>query len=312
MMRDDRNKHSSFIHELNKNKTLLLMILPATIYYFIFMYLPMIGITLAFKSYNYSKGLFGSPWSGFENFKFLFANGKILRVGFNTIGYNAVFIVVNHSLQIMAAIFLSEIGAKYFKRLAQSFMFLPYFISWVIVGGIIQNIFNYEFGSLNTLLTSLGLERLDAHMNIGMWKYILVGSSAWKWLGYGTVIYLASIMGIDSELYEAAAIDGAGKFTRIKRITLPLMVPQIVVLVLLNIGHIFRGDFSMFYQVTGNNPLLYETTDVIDTFVVRSLLQIQDIGMASAAGLLQSIICCIILVTCNSLVRRYQREYALF
>lgn len=150
------------------------------------------------------------------------------------------------------------------------------------------------------------------YSNVGAWKYILVLVNAWKWVGYGSVIYLAAITGIDKEIYEAAAIEGAGKFRQIFSITLPLIVPQIVTLVLLDVGRIFKGDFQMFYQVTGNNPLLYETTDVIDTFVVRSLLQLQDVGMSSAAGLMQSVINFVILVTVNAVVKHFESDYALF
>lgn len=301
-----------FGYELKRNKVLFIMILPAVIYFLIFMYLPMGGIILAFKNYHYADGIFGSPWVGLKNFEFMLINGKIFRVAWNTIAYNATFIVVNHMLQILAAVFLAEITSKIFKKISQSFMFFPYFISWVIVGGMIKGIFNYEYGMLNTLLKSLSLDPVDVVMNVGVWKYILVASSAWKWVGYGTIIYLSAIMGIDSELYSAAEVDGAGKIRKVVHITLPLIVPQIVVLVLLNIGYIFRGDFSMFYQVTGNNPLLYETTDVIDTYVVRSLLSVQDIGMATAAGLTQSVIGFAILYTCNTIVKRVQKDYALF
>ncbi len=153
---------------------------------------------------------------------------------------------------------------------------------------------------------------MDMYSNVGAWKYVLVFVNAWKWVGYGSVIYLAAITGIDKEIYEAASIEGAGKFRQIFSITLPLIVPQIVTLILLDVGRIFKGDFQMFYQVTGNNPLLYETTDVIDTFVVRSLLQLQDVGMSSAAGLMQSVINFVILISVNAVVRRTQRDYALF
>ena len=295
-----------------KNRTLMLMILPAVIYFFVFAYLPMAGAILAFKRLNYVDGIFFSPWAGFDNFKFLFTGGKILRVAFNIVAYNAAFIVVGQFLQILTAIFLTEIGNKYFKKLSQSAIFLPYFISWVIVGGFIYNMFNYEFGSLNTLLKALNMAPVDMYSNIGAWKYILVGVNSWKWVGYGSVIYLAAIAGIDKEIYDAASIDGAGRVRKIFAITVPMITPQIITLLLINVGRIFRGDFDMFYQVTANNPLLYESTDVIDTFVVRSLLQLQDVGMSSAVGLMQSVISLIILVTVNGLVRRYNKEYALF
>jgi len=199
----------------------------------------MAGSVLAFKRFNYTGGVFGSPWTGFDNFKFLMNNGKIFSVVFNTIAYNTVFIIVNQTLQIFSAICLAEIGRRYFKKITQSAMFLPYFISWVIVGGFLYNFLNYEFGSLNTLLKSLGAQPLDIYSNVGAWKYIIVGINAWKWVGYGTIIYLAAIMGIDKELYEAADIDGASKFRKISHITLPLIVPQIIILILLSIGNIF-------------------------------------------------------------------------
>ena len=288
------------------------MISPAVIFYFVFAYLPIVGSVLAFKRFNYVGGVFGSPWAGLDNFKFLVAGGKIYSVVFNTIAYNTAFIVVNQLLQISAAIFLAEISNKHFKKVTQSAMFLPYFISWVIVGGFMYNMLNYEFGSLNTLLKSIGSDPVDVYSNVSAWKYIIVMINAWKWTGYGSIIYLASIMGIDKELYEAADIDGASKFNKVFRITLPLITPQIIILVLLSIGNIFRGDFMMFYQVTANNPLLYKSTDVIDTFVVRSLLQVQDVGMASAAGLAQSVVSFGILMAANTIVRKYQVNYALF
>lgn len=243
----------------------------------------MTGMVLAFKNYNYIDGIYKSPWNGLKNFKFLFNGGKIFQVAINTFVYNIVFIAVNQTLQVVTAILLTEIGSKRFRKLSQSAIFLPYFISWVIVGGFIYNLFNYEYGSVNNFLQALGKAPVDMYSNVGAWKYILVLVNAWKWVGYGSVIYLAAITGIDKEIYEAAAIEGAGKFRQIFSITLPLIVPQIVTLVLLDVGRIFKGDFQMFYQVTGNNPLLYETTDVIDTFVVRSLLQLQDVGMSSGS-----------------------------
>lgn len=295
-----------------RNRVLFLMLLPAIVYFIIFAYVPMTGMVLAFKNYNYIDGIYKSPWNGLKNFKFLFNGGKIFQVAINTFVYNIVFIAVNQTLQVVTAILLTEIGSKRFRKLSQSAIFLPYFISWVIVGGFIYNLFNYEYGSVNNFLQALGKAPVDMYSNVGAWKYILVLVNAWKWVGYGSVIYLAAITGIDKEIYEAAAIEGAGKFRQIFSITLPLIVPQIVTLVLLDVGRIFKGDFQMFYQVTGNNPLLYETTDVIDTFVVRSLLQLQDVGMSSAAGLMQSVINFVILVTVNAVVKHFESDYALF
>jgi len=302
----------SFKDDIVKNKTLFFMILPAVVYFLIFCYLPMAGAVVAFKSYNYIDGIFGSPWVGLKNFKFLIQGNKIYRIAFNTVAYNTVFIIVNQSLQLMFSVFLAELGSRYFKKIAQSVMILPHFISWVVVGGIIYNMLNYEFGAVNTFLKSIGMPPFNFHTNVGIWKYIIVFTNAWKGVGYGTVIYLAAIMGIDQELYESADIDGATKLQKTLHITIPCIVPQIVILILMRIGNIFRGDFEMFYQVTGNNPLLYNATDVIDTFDVRSLLHINDIGMSSAAGLAQSVVSFFVLIAANSLVRRYQENYALF
>lgn len=296
----------------NRNLALWVMIAPTILYFFVFSYLPMSGAVLAFKQYNYIDGVFRSPWNGIKNFRFLFSGGKILHVALNTLTYNTMFILVNQSLQIIMAVFLTEISSKYFRKVTQSAAFLPYFISWVIVGGFIYNLFNYEYGAVNTFLKGLGKEPIDMYTNIGAWKYVLVGVNAWKWVGYGSVIYLAAITGIDKSIYEAAAIEGAGKFRQMFSITIPMIVPQIVTLLLLDISRIFKGDFQMFYQVTGNNPLLYASTDVIDTYVVRSLLQLNDVGMSSAAGLMQSVINFAIILLVNAAVRYVEKDYALF
>lgn len=288
------------------------MVLPAALFFLVFSYLPMAGMVLAFKKFNYTEGIFGSPWAGLENFKFFFIGGKAFKVMFNTVAYNFAFIIIGLIFQVSAAVFLAEVGSRIFKKVTQSMMFLPYFLSWVVVGAFLYNVFNYEFGSLNTLLKSLAMEPINVYEQAGLWKYILVGCNVWKWTGYGSLIYLAAIMGIDNELFQAAEIDGASKIRKIIHITLPILVPQMVVLFLMSIGNIFRGDFGMFYQVTGNNPLLYNSTDVIDTFVVRSLLDLQDFGMASAVGMLQSVLCFFVLLLTNALVRKYQKDYALF
>lgn len=307
-----RNTGNVFAKRIKKNRTLLLMLSPAVIYFVIFMYLPMLGICIAFQNFNYAKGVFGSPFVGFENFRFFFITGDAKNVTFNTFAYNAVFVAVNTVLEITMAIFLSELSGKLFKKTAQTVMFLPYFISWVVVGAFIYNIFNYEFGSLNTFLKSINMEPVNVYVNPGIWKYILLATNMWKWIGYGSVIYLAGIMGIDNELFEASFIDGANIFQKIRYITLPSLVPQIVVLTLMHIGQIFRGDFEMFYQVTGNNPMVYRATDVIDTYVFRALINSQEFGMSSAVGLYQSVLCFVIIMITNYLVKKYQSDYALF
>lgn len=301
-----------FVKTLARNRTLLFMVLPAALFFLVFSYVPMVGIVLAFKKFHYAKGIFGSPWAGLENFKFFFIGGKAFRVTFNTFAYNLAFMITGTILELMVAIILSEMRAKVFKKVSQSMLFLPYFISWVVVSAFLYNIFNFEFGALNTFLKSVGADPVNVYMNVGAWKYILILCHIWKVIGYGSVVYLAAIMGIDHEMFEAAEIDGASIFHKIRYITLPLLVPQIVILTLLSIGRIFRGNFGMFYQVTGNNPLLYDSTDVIDTFVFRSLMDLQEFGMAAAAGLYQSVLCFAVILLMNYLVKRYQSDYALF
>lgn len=305
-------KRKSLFYNIYNNRSLIVMVLPAVLFFLIFSYLPMAGMVIAFKKFNYTDGIFGSPWSGFENFKFFFIGGKAYKVIFNTMAYNFTFIIAGVIVQVSTAIFLSEVGSRIFKKVTQTMMFLPYFLSWVVVGAFIYNIFNYEFGFLNTILKSIGMNPVNVYEETWIWKFILVVFNIWKWTGYGSLIYLAAIMGIENELFEAADIDGASKFKKIKYITIPMLVPQMVILFLMGIGTIFRGDFSMFYQVTGNNPLLYDSTDVIDTFVFRTLLQLQDFGMASAAGVLQSVLCFFMLLFTNTLVRKINPDYALF
>jgi putative aldouronate transport system permease protein len=297
---------------ISDNRTLLLMLAPATLLVFVFSYIPMGGIVLAFKHFRYQAGIFGSPWVGFENFRFFFISGQAFLVTRNTLLYNLGFIVINTCLEIAFAVILSEMQGKRLKRVVQSFMFLPFFISWVVVSSIAYNILNFEYGALNGLLKSLGLRPVDAYSTPSAWKYILVGLKAWKEVGYGTVVYLAAIVAIDSEMYDAAEIDGANIFQRIRSVTIPCIVPTMVILFLLAVGGIFRGDFGLFYQMIGNNGLLYDATDIIDTFVYRSLTQSSEIGMAAAAGLYQSIMCFVTIMIVNYIVKRTQPDYSLF
>ena len=219
---------------------------------------------------------------------------------------------VNTLLQITCAILLSELAGKYFKRITQSVMFLPYFISWVVVGAFIYNLFNYEFGAVNSFLKSLGMEPLDVYSDKAAWPVILIVVSAFKNVGYGTVMYLASIVNIDGEMFEAADLDGATMWQKIRHITLPCIRPTVAILFLMAIGTIMKGDFQMFWQVTGNNPMVLEVTDVIDTYVTRSMLNLQEFGMTSAAGLYQSGLSFVLVLIANYAVKKIEPDYALF
>jgi putative aldouronate transport system permease protein len=299
-----------FFHEIVKNRVLFLMVLPVLLYYFIFYYLPIGGIYLAFTRFNYDGGIFGSPFIGLTNFKFLLPNLYIITR--NTILYNLAFIVIGSVCQIAAAIFISEIPGRIFKRTTQSMLFLPYFTSYVLVGAFVYNIFNYEFGTLNTILRQIHAAPVDVYSNTNVWKYLLVVFYIWKNIGVGTVIYLASLMNIDVQFYEAAKIDGASFFQQIRYITLPLLKPTFMILLLLSVSTIMKGQFDLFYQIIGNNSILFKTTDIIDTYVFRSLLMNFDIGMSSAAGLYQSFFGFLIILAVNFIARKVNEDYALF
>lgn len=307
-----RKQQSLLRRDLRENWVKWLMILPAAIVVILMCYIPMGGIVLAFKEYNYHDGIFGSPWVWFKNFTYFFQSGKAFSVTRNTILYNLAFLLVNTVLQITCAILLSELTGKWFKRITQSVMFFPYFISWVVVGAFVYNMFNFEFGAVNTFLKSIGVDPVDIYSNKTVWPFILIGVSAFKNVGYGTVMYLASISNIDTNLYEAADLDGATMWQKIYYITLPGIRPTIIILFLLAIGTVMKGDFQMFWQVTGNNPMVLDVTDVIDTYVTRSLLQLQEFGMTSAAGLYQSVLSFLLVLLANKLVKKADPDYALF
>ncbi|KAI7257951.1 hypothetical protein KC345_g10651 [Hortaea werneckii] len=307
-----KQKQHGFWDDVKKYRSLLLMLVPAVLFFLLFAYIPMSGIILAFKQYDYTGGVFGSQWNGWDNFKFFFNSGDAWRVTRNTALYNIAFIVVNNVIQIFAAILLFEVAGKWFRKLTQTVLFLPYFISWVVVGAIAYNLFSFDVGTINVLLKGLGMQPVDIYNTPAYWPVILVVVSAWKTLGYGTIMYLAAITSIDTEMYEAAEIDGANIFQRIMKITVPNLMPTVIILVLLAIGNIFRGDFGMFYNMVGNNGLLFSSTDVIDTFVFRSLTTSNEIGMSAAAGFYQSLLGFVTIMLANYAVRKYDKDRALF
>ena len=293
-------------------RTLLLMLLPSAVLLIIFSYLPMGGLVLAFKRFNYADGIFGSPWVGLSNFEFFFSSGKAWTVTKNTALYNLAFIAINTALEIFFAIVLSEMAGKWLKKITQSIIFLPYFISWVIVGSIAYSLLSYETGTLNGALRSMGIDPINFYGEDGWWPFIIVAFSAWKGVGYGMVVYLASILGVDSSLHEAAAIDGANIFQRIRYITLPGILPTTITLTLLALGKIFRGNLDLFYQLVGQNGALFDKTDVIDTYVFRMTISSTDVGQTVAIGFYQSVLCFITILIANWIVRKKDENYALF
>ncbi len=299
-------------HDLNRNKIMWLMILPVIVYILIFSYAPMPGIILAFKKFNYRDGILGSPWAGMNNFRFLVKGGILWRITRNTVLYNLLFMVIDTVAQIAVAIMLNEVMHKWFKKLSQSLMFLPYFISWVLVQSIAYGIFSYEYGLLNNILRKIGVDPINVYTMKGIWPFLLTFFHEWKGLGYGVVVYMAAITGISSEYYEAARLDGATKWQQIKLITLPLLKPTIITLSLFAVGKIMKGQFELFFQLVGRNGTLFEVTDIIDTYVFRTITTSFDPGMSTAAGLYQSLFGFLLIMTVNKIVKKIQPEYALF
>ncbi|WP_251037315.1 ABC transporter permease [Paenibacillus albidus] len=292
---------------------LYLMMLPGLIYLFINNYLPMAGLVVAFKNYNARKGIFGSDWVGFENFKYLFKTTDGWIITRNTILYNFAFIVINTVLAVLVAILLSELTAKVRTKIYQSVILLPFLISSVIVSYLVFAFMSAESGFMNnTLLPALGLEPIAWYNEPKYWPIILIVVSAWKTVGYNCIIYLATIVGIDRGYYEAASLEGAGKLQQIWHITLPLLKPVIILLTMLALGRIFYSDFGLFYQVPQNQGALYSTTNTIDTYVYRGLLQLGNISMSSAAGLYQSVVGFILVLGSNLWVRRLDKNSAIF
>ncbi|KKI92440.1 sugar ABC transporter permease [Bacillus sp. SA1-12] len=299
--------------KMKRYSILFLMTLPGIIYLLINNYLPMLGIVIAFKNYNALDGFFGSEWVGLKNFEYLFKTKDALIITRNTLFYNALFIILNTIFALGLAIFLNEIKNKIAARFYQSVVILPHLISTVIVGFLVFALLSVENGFINrTVLPMMGMDPISWYSESKYWPYILTIVNMWKNIGYLSVVYLAAIIGIDKEYYEAADLDGASKWKQIRYITIPMIVPIITIMTLLAIGRIFYADFGLFYQVPLNAGAIQSTTDVIDTYVYRALLNTGDIGMSSAAGMYQSLVGFTLVLISNYIVRKRSKENALF
>ena len=306
-------KKGSKAERIRRWLPLYLMMLPGALYLIINNYLPMAGLVIAFKQVDFKKGIFASDWAGLKNFEFLFASDDAALITRNTLLYNLVFIVLNTVLGILLAIFICDVASKKLKKIYQSAILFPFLMSMVIVGYIVYAFFSMQSGIVNkTILPALGMDPIFWYNEPKYWPAILIFVNAWKGVGYGCLIYISSINGIDPTYYEAAELDGAGKLKQIWHITLPCILPSVITLTLLNIGRIFYSDFGLFYQVPRNSGMLFSTTNVIDTYVYRGLMQQNNIGMSSAAGFYQSIVGFALVLISNLVVRRVSRENALF
>ncbi len=305
-----------FKRELWKNRYYYLLALPAIALYFIFSYAPMPGIIIAFKNYNFRDGIFGSPWYGFKNFEFYFKSDDFLRTTINTLWINFNNILWETVLAVIFAIFINEVRKTFYKRAFQILMFLPYFFSSIIVAKFVNLLFNIDYGIINHGLAALGTAPVQWYLDPQYWVKILVGTHLWKHVGYSVIIYLATITGIDSELFEASSIDGASRLRQIRHILLPNLIPAIITLSLLSIGRIFFGNFQLIYAITENNGALIPTTDVIETYIYRSVNGsgggASNFGLLGAVGLYQSVVGFILVFGSNLAVKKYEKDYSLF
>lgn len=295
-----------------KHPMLILFTLPVVIYTFIFSYLPMFGIVIAFKQYRMDLGIFGSPWVGLDNFKFFFAMPDAWRLVRNTVGYNLVFIVCNTIFPIAIAMMLYEMKSRRAVKAYQSFMFLPYYLSWVSVAFIGYIFLSFDLGILNQAIRSMGGQAISFYTAPNLWVAIIPIVNLWKNLAVNVAIYYSALLGIDPAYREAAVLEGASRLQIARRINLPFLIPMVVILNILAVGGIFNSDFGLFYQFTMDNTMLYKTTDVVDTYIFRALSKLKNYGMSSAAGLLKSVLGFILVVSTNAIVRKVDNELALY
>lgn len=308
----DRFKKSFGNLTFKKNFQLWMLAMPVIIYMFLFMYLPIFGMVLAFKDYRYDLGIFGSEWNGFENFRFFFESEAAFRVTFNTLAYNLTFILIGLVVNVVVALLLNEVRKKWAIKYFQTTMFFPYFLSWVVVAFIAYAILSPGNGILNDIIIYFGGEKANWYFKAEVWPYILVTANLWKWMGYGVLINYAVLIGIDKSYYEAAKIDGATRFQMATKISFPLLTSVILIQFILSMGRIFNADFGLFYQVPQNSPILYRTTDVIETYVFRALMDMGDIGMGTAVGLYKSVCGLVIVLITNAIIKKVRSESALF
>lgn len=297
---------------------LTLLALPTLIWYVIFSFLPMVGILIAFKDFRIRPGkgfiqsLISSEWVGLTNFEFLFKTPDAVIILRNTILYNIVFIILGVVIPVTLAILINQLYNRKLAKICQTAMFLPHFLSWVVVSYFVFSFLSYDKGILNQLITNLGKTPIQWYMKEEYWPFIIVFMNSWKGMGYGMVVYLAAITGIDQTYYEAALIDGATKMQQIKYITIPLIKPIIIIMFIMAVGGIFKSDFGLFYQVPRNSGMIFNTTATIDTYIYKAIEGTGSMAMSSAAAFLQSVIGCITIILANTIVKKIDGENGLF
>lgn len=294
------------------NWQLFSMTWPGLILMFLFSYLPMFGLVLAFKKFRAADGIWGSAWNGFKNFEFFFKSGVIERLLKNTIGMNLLFLLVNTVVTVVLALLLFELHNRKAIRVYQTVIFLPFVISWVAASYAVYANFSDTFGIINSVLKFFGAEPISWYKESEHWPWILLGCYLWKQMGYGMIIYYGNLMAVDNSYYEAATLDGANRLQQAWYISWPVLRPTVIMFFILTLGKVFSGDFGLFYYVTKNSSLLYETTDIIDTYAFRALNQNRNVGMSAAISLMQSVIGLIVLLVANKIASKVDEGGAVF
>lgn len=312
-MKKQKVKKKGLLYDLKKNWVLWLFLTPAIIFFLFNNYLPMAGIYMAFTDFNFKDGIFGSEFIGLKNFEFLLLGDVFGRLTINTILYNVAFILLGNVCQLTVAIVISQVSGKIFKKVNQTLMLMPYFVSYVVLNVIAYNLFSRDSGLINNIVVNVfGGEKISFYTETKWWPLILICFNVWKGLGYGAVVYLATITGISQEYYEAAKVDGATVLQQIRYITLPAVKPTFIILLVYAVGGIVRGQFELFYQLIGNNGLLYSTTDILDTYIYRATMNSMDYGIGTALGLYQSVFGFVVVMLVNYFIKKKEPEYALF
>lgn len=309
-------KKKSRLREFRKNLPFLLMALPGAVWLIFFFYIPVAGNVVAFKDFHYYPGGFleslkNSEWVGWDNFKFLFQSNNAWIITRNTVLYNGAIILFGTLLAVILAVVFSELRSKKAVKVFQTSMMFPYFISWVIISYFVFSFLSTDKGMINNVFFSPD-SAINFYTEAKFWPFILIFLGIWKNLGYNSIVYFASIMGINPTYYEAAMVDGATNWQQIKHVTLPQIIPLISIMTILAVGNIFRADFGLFYQIPQNSGAIYNVTSVLDTYIYNGLTSSGDIGMAAAAGLYQSVVGCVLVIVTNLVARHYDPESALF
>ncbi len=295
-----------------KNRTLTLMAMPAAVILFIFSYVPIVGLVIAFKDFRYDKGFLGSEWIGLKNFEFFFKSNDAWVVLRNTIGLNFLFIGMTLVVSVAIALMMNEVRSRGMIKIVQTIMFFPYFMSWVVVGYLLYAYLHHDYGILNQILGFFGLHSISWYAKSEYWPVILTFMYVWKMAGYYSVIYYAGMIGIDDTYYEAAALDGASRWQMVWKITLPMVKSLILTMAILQIGKIMYADFGLFFNLTRDQGALYSTTDVLDTYIYRALRVTGDIGISSAVGCFQAVVGFLLIIGSNLVVRKLDKDSAIF